>query len=117
MKKIVSGNGKVLNGDGLVQRPQHGVDQVFTPHVSTEVLIKMDHVEWLQNFAKVMQLQTGVEMTPMRAGVISRCNLAAEYIQYLKVEVRGLETKLADATKALGRKAGKKHGEENGPTQ
>jgi hypothetical protein len=102
MKKIVSGN-----GNGLVQRPQHGVDEVFRPHVSTDVLIKMDHVEWLENFAKVMQLKTGVEMTPMRAGVISRLNLAAEYIRYLKVQERGLQTKLDTATRDLAAKTRK----------
>jgi hypothetical protein len=96
------------NGDGqppgtLQGRKQVGVDQVFMPRVSPEVLRAMDHAEWLESFAKVMQMQTGVEMTPMRAGVISRCNLAAEFIRMLKVENNANAQKLTEANAEITR--------------
>ena len=85
------------------ERTQKGMDEVFMPRVSTETLIKLDHADWLENFAKVMRMQTGIEMTPMRAGVISRCNLAAEYIRYLQTRERMLGHDLDLAMKEIAR--------------
>lgn len=84
-------------------RQQKGLYEVFKPHVSDDVLRKMDHSDWLEQFAKVMQMQTGVEMTPMRAGVINRCEMAAQYIKLLEGESRALTTRLAEATRELQR--------------
>jgi hypothetical protein len=75
-------------------RPQKGIDEVFQPRISTEALRALNHMEWLRDFAKMMQLKTGVEMTPMRAGVISRLNLAAEYIALLRHDAQTLATGL-----------------------
>ena len=58
------------------------------PRISTEALKKLNHAEWLDNFARVMQLKTGVEMTATRQGVIGRLGLAAEYIRLLEHELR-----------------------------
>jgi hypothetical protein len=101
----------IINGQPgqLAQQPrQRGMDDVSAVRVSQEVLLKLDHVEWLENFAKVMRMQTGVEMTPMRQGVISRVNLAAEYIRYLKVQNELLVDKCA---KLLARAAPAEAGE------
>jgi hypothetical protein len=93
MAREINGKGKVIvaksgfpTADNPAGRKQHGVDEVFQPRISTDALRRLDHADWLENFAKVMQLQTGVEMTPMRAGVVSRCRFAAEYIRLIKVE-------------------------------
>jgi hypothetical protein len=81
----------MVNGEGqMPPRAQRGMHRVETPRVSTEALRKLDHADWLENFARVMQLQTGIEMTPMRQGVIGRLNLAAEYIRLLQVDVKKL---------------------------
>lgn len=90
------------NGAGA-ERQQKGMANVFKPHVSDDALRKMDHPEWLEQFAKVMQMQTGVEMTPMRAGVINRCEMAAQYIKLLEGESRALATKLAESERQLDR--------------
>jgi hypothetical protein len=72
-------------------RSQRGFERLELPRVSVETLKKLNHAEWLDNFARVMQLKTGVEMTPTRQGVIGRLGLAAEYIRLLEHEVRKLE--------------------------
>lgn len=84
MKKIVNGGESSLTPPS---RKQRGMDEVFEPRVTTEALRQMDHADWLESFSKVMRLQTGVEMTPMRAGVISRLNLASQYIRLVKIDV------------------------------
>ena len=74
-----------------VQGPkQRGMEQILEVRVSTDTLRKLDHPEWLENFAKIMQMQTGVEMTPMRMGIISRARLAADYIRLLRADVSKL---------------------------
>ena len=72
---------------GLKQR---GMSQILETRVPESALRKLDHPEWLETFAKVMQMSTGVEMTPMRAGTINRCRMAAEYIRLLRADAEKL---------------------------
>jgi hypothetical protein len=87
MRKTIMVNGTSLSPG----RAQRGVANVPKPHVSTEALRRMDHPEWLENFAKLMQLETGVEMTPLRMGIINRSLMAAEYIRLLRHDITRLE--------------------------
>lgn len=92
--------GSSPDGDALRQRTpkplltlgrkQKGMYQILEARMGEDMLRKLDHPEWLENFAKVMQMQTGVEMTPMRTGVINRARLAAEYILLLRADIRKL---------------------------
>jgi hypothetical protein len=67
------------------------MERLELPRVSVETLKKLNHAEWLDNFARVMTLKTRVEMTPTRQGVIGRLGLAAEYIRLMEHELRKLE--------------------------
>jgi hypothetical protein len=55
-----------------------------------EVLRKMNHKEWLDQFAEVLQVSPS-GMTPMKAGAIGRLTLAKHYIQLLEAELVMLE--------------------------
>jgi hypothetical protein len=72
------------------------MERLELPRVSVETLRRLNHAEWLDNFARVMQLKTSVEMTPTRQGVIGRLGLAAEYIRLLEHELRKAEKVKAD---------------------
>jgi hypothetical protein len=74
-----------------VGRAQRGFERLELPRVSVETLKKLNHAEWLDNFARVMTLKTRVEMTPTRQGVIGRLGLAAEYIRLMEHELRKAE--------------------------
>jgi hypothetical protein len=56
------------------------------------LLRKLNHAEWLGQFAIILELQTETRrpMTPFRAGAISRLRMAAEYIDLLQREQRDL---------------------------
>lgn len=73
-----------LNGETV------GEDQTITvPKMPDDVLRKMNHSEWLQQFATVLNMKhPGREqpMTPFRAGAISRLHLARQYIELLEHE-------------------------------
>lgn len=112
MIRRVTGGGKAkVNGEGLVPVPasrlsaagaaadgaqvvegrkQKGMARIAQPRMPEDALRRMDHTDWLETFGKVMQMETGVAMTPMRAGVINRLNLAAEYLRLLQVDIRKL---------------------------
>ena len=79
------------------------VNQTFKPAMSSEALRKMDHVDWLENFAHMMQMQTGVRMTPMRQGVISRLQLAAQFVTLLKADGKALVDKIKVLEKEIER--------------
>lgn len=83
-----------MNG-GSRPRPFDSTHEtVKVPELSEAVLRRMNHVEWLQQFAQVLQMQprdkTGVPMTPFRAGAIGRLVLAARYIGLLVKELHWL---------------------------
>ena len=83
-------------------RAQRGMERLELPRVTVETLRKLNHAEWLDNFARVMQLKTGVEMTPTRQGVIGRLGLAAEYIRLMEHELRKLQKNHDDALALIG---------------
>lgn len=67
--------------------------QVEQSHpVADAVLRKINHREWLEQFAMVLGLRApdgqGPPMTPMRAGAISRLKLVIQYIDLLERENR-----------------------------
>lgn len=86
MKKTIIAPSAVVQVNG--PRQQKGVDALATPRLPEPALRKLDHPEWLENFAKVMQMKAGLAMTPMRAGVINRALFAAEYIRLLRHDVK-----------------------------
>lgn len=63
---------------------------VAVPKMPDDVLRKMNHAEWLQQFASVLNMKhpgrTEQPMTPFRAGAISRMLLARQYILLLEHE-------------------------------
>ena len=58
--------------------------------VTDAVLRKINHREWLEQFATVLGLRSerGPPMSPMRMGAISRLKLAVAYIDLLERENR-----------------------------
>lgn len=94
----------MINGVGhMPPRTQRGFAPLDHVPMPEDALRKLDHPEWLEDFAKVMQLNTGVEITPMRAGVISRCRMAADYIKLLRYDISKLKKELARTATALDR--------------
>lgn len=57
--------------------------------IDDDILRRMNHVEWLNDFAKVLGMQRpgGPPQTPMRQGAIARLQLAAQYIELLKKDL------------------------------
>lgn len=70
-------------------------DAVRVPEVNDNTLRRMNHVEWLAQFAQVLQMQprnrdAAVPMSPFRAGAIGRLVLASRYIGLLVKELHWL---------------------------
>jgi hypothetical protein len=61
-----------------------------------EQLITMDHAEWLENFARVLQIPTRAAMTPQRLGTITRLGWAVRYINLLQEIIRKQEEQLIE---------------------
>jgi len=64
-------------------------ETIRVPKMPDDVLRKMNHSEWLMQFAAVLNMKhPGREqpMTPFRAGAISRLALARQYIELLEHE-------------------------------
>jgi hypothetical protein len=59
-------------------------------------LAQMNHVEWLEDFAKITLLPTRVPMTPRRLGVGTRLQWAAAYIRLLERTLKTQEAELAE---------------------
>jgi hypothetical protein len=77
-----------INGSELIEG---SVQHVMTAEIADDVLRKMNHAEWLEQFSTVLSIQpTGRTnpMTPFRVGAISRLQLANRYIKLLESEAR-----------------------------
>lgn len=69
--------------------------------LSNEQLASLDHVEWLENFAKITLLPSKVPMTPRRLGVGTRLTWAARYIKLLQETTKAQEEEHIALTKRL----------------
>lgn len=82
--------GKVDTGTALDGKTE---PLIITPQMDAAVLRKMNHKEWLGEFAKILQMQRGgvnIPMTPFRKGTIGRLQLAEQYIMLLEKELHWL---------------------------
>jgi len=91
-----NGNGDIpILGGKPVDSAQQGAIPI--DHLPPEMLAKLEHVQWLRQFALLMEQQTKereIPMTPFRAGTIGRLRLAAQYIQVLEVAAVALKDKI-----------------------
>ena len=74
--------------------------------ITPDRLRRMNHVEWLGQFAQVLGISPkdhGIPMTPFRAGAISRLRFAATYIALLEADVERLSTGLRASERDLGK--------------
>lgn len=85
-------------------------------NLSEKSLCALNHAEWLRDFSKVLALNTGVQMSPGRQGIITRLYWAHQYVKLMqrrleekdkliqqRVEtVRRLERELGEALTRLG---------------
>jgi hypothetical protein len=98
---IMASSGGSGESDGLA-----AVEAVGVPDVDEKVLRKMNHVEWLRQFAQVLQVQPrdrASPMTPFRAGAIGRLTLASRYIGVLVRELHWLAKDNRELRKKLER--------------
>lgn len=56
--------------------------------LSDEQLPSINHVEWLNDFARITLLPSPAPMTPRRLGTATRLQWAARYIQMLEMTVK-----------------------------
>ena len=67
----------------------------FRPRDLDEDKLKgLNHAEWLEDFSKILALQTGVTMTPKREGTITRLHWASLYVKLLEQQARDLEVEI-----------------------
>ena len=67
--------------------------QPTTKAVPEQYLRRLDHTQWLTQFALALETtptRRGVEMTPFRAGAIGRLRLAVAYIELLRADLEKL---------------------------
>jgi len=87
-------NGTPLGGPTLKRQ--------FTPRdLDLANLSKLNHVEWLEDFSKVLGLSTGVQMTPKREGIITRLHWAALWVKHLEKTVKQASEKVTELEKKL----------------
>lgn len=68
--------------------------QPITEDVPKKYLRRLDHTQWLTQFALALETtptRRGVEMTPFRAGAIGRLRLAVAYIELLRADIKQLD--------------------------
>jgi len=70
-------------------------EQINMPEDSLRAL---NHVDWLNDFARMLDMHTRVERTPTRVGTINRLRLAAGYIHLLQRDVIKLQEQLTRQT-------------------
>lgn len=109
----------MTEGNGKPPAPTVAAEEgyLFPNRMPHDVLRKLNHREWLSQCALLFEKNWGPnspQMTPFRAGMISRIRLAAEYISLLEADAH----KLAEALRASERDLGKalaalKHHREN----
>lgn len=87
-------NGSALGGPTLKRQ--------FTPRdLDLANLSKLNHVEWLEDFSKVLGLSTGVQMTPKREGIITRLHWAALWVKHLEKTLKQADEKVTQLEKKL----------------
>jgi septal ring factor EnvC (AmiA/AmiB activator) len=69
--------------------------------IDDEMLARMDHVDWLESFARITLLPSRVPMTPRRLGVGTRLEWAARYIKLLQATITRQEEELVALQKRL----------------
>ena len=71
------------------------LNPAFRPRdLDSDKLKGLNHAEWLEDFSKILALQTGVQMTAKREGTITRLHWASLYVKLLEQQVRDLEVEI-----------------------
>ena len=71
------------------------LNPAFRPRDLDDAKLKgLNHGEWLEDFSRILALQTGVQMTPKREGTITRLHWASLYVKLLEQQVRDLEVEV-----------------------
>jgi hypothetical protein len=74
----------------------------FAPRdLDDDKLKGLNHAEWLEDFSKILALQTGVQMSPKREGTITRLHWASLYVRLLEQTVRDHEVEIQKLKKQL----------------
>lgn len=97
-----------LNGaplDGLTGSHIKPAATVDAERVPDDVLRRLNHADWLGQFAQVLNLKApgSPPMTPMRQGAITRLELAAKYIRLLEKDLHWAKKGITDGDDAENR--------------
>ena len=92
-----------MNDDNAIKNPRNAALNAlrnshhagFRPRdLGDDKLKGMNHAEWLEDFSKILALQTGVQMTPKREGTITRLHWASLYVKLLEQQLRDADVEI-----------------------